>query len=77
MEMQNERTRARLGSAQVIYVLGGFSDEQKPVDVVERYDSRTSESTIVQVGRTIVFIYIYISRQWSNDWAAGFYYMGP
>ena len=60
MEMQNERTRARLGSAQVIYVLGGFSDEQKPVDVVERYDSRTSESTIVQVGRTIVFIYIYI-----------------
>ncbi|CAB4000819.1 kelch 12 [Paramuricea clavata] len=48
MEMQNERTRARLGTDQVLYILGGFGDAQTPVDVVERFDSRTNQSTFVQ-----------------------------
>ena len=51
IEMQNERTRARLGTGQVLYILGGFGNSQTPVDVVERYDSRTEQSTFVQVKR--------------------------
>ena len=51
VEMQNQRTRARMGSGQVLYVLGGFGNLQTPVDVVERYDSKTNQSVIVQVVR--------------------------
>ena len=51
MEMQNERTRARLGTDQVLYILGGFGDAQTPVDVVERFDSRTNQITFVQASR--------------------------
>ena len=51
IEMQNERTRARLGAGQVLYILGGFGNSQTPVDAVERYDSRTEKSTLVQVKR--------------------------
>ena len=49
IEMQNERTRARVGTGQVLYILGGFGNSQTPVDVVERFDSRTNQSTFVQV----------------------------
>ncbi|XP_028398335.1 kelch-like protein 12 [Dendronephthya gigantea] len=51
MEMQSERTRARLGTGQVLYVLGGFGELQTPVDVVERFDSRTNKSTLIQAMR--------------------------
>lgn len=50
-ELQNERSKARLGTGQVMYILGGFGSIQRPVDIVEKYDSRTDQTIIVQVSK--------------------------
>lgn len=63
--MQNNRTKARLGLAEVMYVLGGFGSLQSPVDIVEKYDPKTNKWTFVQVRVTVYPLrHEYLDLRW-------------
>uniref|UniRef100_UPI00358FEA1D kelch-like protein 12 n=1 Tax=Myxine glutinosa TaxID=7769 RepID=UPI00358FEA1D len=46
-QMQSSRTKPRLGANEVLLVIGGFGSEQSPIDVVDKYDPKTQEWSLL------------------------------
>uniref|UniRef100_A0A8C4QD25 Kelch like family member 12 n=1 Tax=Eptatretus burgeri TaxID=7764 RepID=A0A8C4QD25_EPTBU len=46
-QMQSARTKPRLGANEVLLVIGGFGSQQSPIDVVEKYDPKTQEWSLL------------------------------
>nr|XP_032819214.1 kelch-like protein 12 isoform X3 [Petromyzon marinus] len=46
-QMQGPRTKPRLGANEVLLVIGGFGSQQSPIDVVEKYDPKSQDWSLL------------------------------